>query len=247
MISRRLVDLADATWAVSLGCDVNLVRQPGAHLVPGGAGFRGFNAVYMARIHHTVLVYCPEGLRPYAGDLLSGSTVDEVFTRRTLERIAGGQLEAVQGPAWHGFVDDEHFIASTHPEGVRLAWDDTRLAELSQACGEESWAEAGFSAMESAVYGLVIKGQLVAAGIMRPFRGQLADVGLITHPDHRGQGLARRLASRMITDALPDAQVVRYRALTTNAPSLALARSLGFVGRGQNLFGRLRELPVGRR
>ena len=60
------------------------------------------------------------------------------------------------------------------------------------------------------------------------------------HPSAaRGRGLATRLAVRIIRDALPTAGIVRYRALNTNAPSLAIARSLGFAGYGQNLVARL--------
>jgi hypothetical protein len=40
-------------------------------------------------------------------------------------------------------------------------------------------------------------------------------------------------------DALPTAGIIRYRALVTNSPSLAIARSLGFAGCGQNLIARL--------
>jgi hypothetical protein len=35
------------------------------------------------------------------------------------------------------------------------------------------------------------------------------------------------------------AGIIRYRALATNSPSLAIARSLGFAGCGQNLIARL--------
>jgi hypothetical protein len=47
------------------------------------------------------------------------------------------------------------------------------------------------------------------------------------------------MAVRMITDALPGAGLIRYRALASNTPSLAIARSLGFAGCGQNLMARL--------
>jgi hypothetical protein len=42
----------------------------------------------------------------------------------------------------------------------------------------------------------------------------------------------------MISEALPTAGLIRYRALVTNSPSLAIARSLGFTGYGQNLVAR---------
>lgn len=114
---------------------------------------------------------------------------------------------------------------------------------MRKDCGEEEWAAAGFIFDRGLVYTLERMGKVVAAGNLTPFRAQFADVGLITHPDHRGQGLAKRLASRMITDTLP-AGVVRYRALRANAPSIAVAQSLGFVARGENLVARLREEAV---
>jgi hypothetical protein len=43
----------------------------------------------------------------------------------------------------------------------------------------------------------------------------------------------------MIEDALPAAGLIRYRALVTNAPSLAIARSPGFRGYGHNLVARV--------
>jgi hypothetical protein len=54
-----------------------------------------------------------------------------------------------------------------------------------------------------------------------------------------GRGLAKKIAVQMIGDALPAAGIIRYRALATNSPSLAIARSLGFAGQGQNLIARL--------
>ncbi|MGI8807955.1 MAG: GNAT family N-acetyltransferase [Acidimicrobiales bacterium] len=235
----RLVELADAVWAESLGCATGLLRTPGAHLVPGGAGFAGYDAVYMVRLDLTTLVYCPEPLRPVAQAVLDDTPADEVFTARTCERIAQGRAGSVHGPAWHGFVDDEHLRAASRPEGGRLHLDDDRLAHLRRACGDDEWTEGGFVFDHGLLYGVEMDGQLVAAGNMTPFRGRLADVGLITRPSHRGRGVAGRLASRMIADALPEAGVVRYRSRTANAASLAVARALGFVGRGENIVARL--------
>ena len=88
------------------------------------------------------------------------------------------------------------------------------------------------------LYGIEEDG-LVAAGNLTLFRGHPADVGLLTHPAARGRGLAKKIAVQMIGDALPTAGINRYRALATNSPSLAIARSLGFAGYGQNLIARL--------
>lgn len=238
VIDGRLRDVVDAAWAEALGCNQRIVRTPGSHLVRGGPGFEGYNAVYVARIDDAVLVYCPESLQAAALEVLAGCNPDDVFTGRTLERIAGDRVKVILGPGSHSFVD-RHRITQISPEGQRLSATDDRLAALHRACGDEEWAEAGFIFDWGVVYAIESAGEVIAAGSMTPFRGRLADVGLITHPDHRGRGCAKRLASRMIADALPDAEVVRYRALTNNAPSVAVARSLGFVTRGENLVARL--------
>jgi L-amino acid N-acyltransferase YncA len=89
------------------------------------------------------------------------------------------------------------------------------------------------------IYGIEQDGCLAAAGNLTLFRGYPADVSLLTRPAARGRGLAKQLAVQMIADALPATGIIRYRALVTNSPSLAIARSLGFVGCGQNLIARL--------
>jgi RimJ/RimL family protein N-acetyltransferase len=80
---------------------------------------------------------------------------------------------------------------------------------------------------------------LAAGGNLTPFRGHPADTGLLTHPAARGRGLAKQIAVQMIQDALSAAGIIRYRALISNSPSLAIARALGFAGCGQNLIARL--------
>ena len=50
MAGGELEAAAAAAWAEALGCDLRLLGEPGAHMVPGGAGLRGRNAVYMARV-----------------------------------------------------------------------------------------------------------------------------------------------------------------------------------------------------
>lgn len=62
-----------------------------------------------------------------------------------------------------------------------------------------------------------------------------ADVGLVTHPDHRGRGHGLRLALDMTTAALDHTDVVRYRALATNHASLAVAARAGFEPYGENV------------
>jgi hypothetical protein len=198
MVGGELEAAAAAAWAEALGCDLRLLGEPGAHMVPGGAPLRGRNAVYMAGVRAAVLVYCPGRLRPRAAAVLASTRPGHLLTPGACARIAGVGEAQILGPSWHGFAD---------PDGV--------------------------------LYGIEENGRLAAAGNLTLFRGYPADVGLLTHPAGQGRGLATKIAVQMIRDALPAAGIIRYRSLATNSPSLAIARSLGFAGYGQNLIARL--------
>lgn len=242
MAGPELTTAAARAWAAALGCDPRLLSEPGAHLVPGGDRLRGFPGIYLASIGPAVLVYCPAGLRRRAAAQLTTIPPGDLFTARTcaiLAGLAGRGEPQVHGPSWHGFTDAGHFRPARPAAGRRVDRGDPLLAGLRASCGDGEWAEGGFADPDGVVYGIEQEGRLAAAGNLTPFLGHPADVGLLTHPAARGRGLATRLAVRMITDALPAAGLIRYRALASNAPSLAIARSLGFAGHGQNLMARL--------
>ena len=239
MASELLEAAAAAAWAEALGCDTRLPGEPGAHLVHGGPLLRDLNGVYIASLGAAVLVYCPGSLRRHAAAVLASTSPNDLFTAATCAAIAGIDPVHVLGPSWHGFTDAAHFTPAGPAAGRRLDRSDPLLAGLRAACGEAEWAEGGFADPKGVIYGIEEDGRLMAAGNLTPFRGYPADVGLLSHPDARGRGFARRIASQMISDALPAAGIIRYRALTTNSPSLAIARSLGFAGYGRNLIARL--------
>ncbi len=242
MTGLELTTAAARTWAAALGCAPGLLGEPGAHLVPGGAQLRRFPGVYLASLGPAVLVYCPDRLRGHAAAVLAATPPGEMFTARTCASLAGPAGAAkpqVHGPSWHGFTDAAHFRPAVPAAGRRLDRADPLLAGLRADCGDDEWAESGFTDPAGVVYGIEQDGRLAAGGNLTPFGGHPADVGLLTHPAARGQGLARRIAVRMITDGLPAAGLVRYRALTSNTPSLDIARALGFAGYGQNFMARL--------
>ena len=143
-------------------------------------------------------------------------------------------------PYRYAFVDTDHFRPAEHPAGSPVSPDDPALEELRSACGEDDWAESGFAdASHAPLYGIKSDRQLVAAGNLGLYRSRRADIGVLVHPAHRGQGLARRLVSHMAADVLAEVGVLRYSAALTNPASLSVADALGFVPRGEQIAVRL--------
>ena len=54
-------------------------------------------------------------------------------------------------------------------------------------------------------------------------------LGVLTHPRHRGRGLARAVVAAAAQAGLGRRAVVQYRAWRANAASIAVARRTGFV------------------
>jgi predicted GNAT family acetyltransferase len=78
--------------------------------------------------------------------------------------------------------------------------------------------------------GIRIKGRLAAmAGERMRFPGYVEVSGVCTHPDFRGQGLARRLSAAVTAAIQQRGEQPFLHAWTTNTAAIALYKSLGFV------------------
>jgi GNAT superfamily N-acetyltransferase len=125
--------------------------------------------------------------------------------------------------------------------GVRLLTGDDdaeRLDTLRAACEPREWSESGFAgehALPPVLFGTFRDGGLAAAATLSEWRGRPSDVCVLTHPEHRRDGLATTLAAAASRHALERGGLARYRAAVTNKPSLAIAHRLGYQEYGRNL------------
>jgi hypothetical protein len=230
----------DDFWADALGCERALLHEPGVHVVGGGQELAAYRGLYLLRLDATLLVFAPPTVRAQVETRVGDARGDPLglFTRDGAARLADG-AGRVLGPSRHHYADRAHVVA--RDDAVReLSGDDLPLVDgLRQACSDGDWEEGGFGHAPARRFGVVEREVLVAAGSLTEWRGTFSDVGLVTHPAHRARGHARSLTRAMTRRALQTTDVVRYRALTTNAASLAVARGEGFAPYGENLAVRL--------
>jgi RimJ/RimL family protein N-acetyltransferase len=81
-------------------------------------------------------------------------------------------------------------------------------------------------------------GRLVAAAQYAADHGT-AGIGVVSHPDHRGEGNATLAVSLATTHALAARLVPEYRTLEEWSSSVALAERLGFERVGRSLLVKL--------
>jgi len=144
------------------------------------------------------------------------------------------------GPSRHHYLERGDAFAPDPEVRPVTAIDD--VAALRAAVGDDDWHEGGFGDELADDDRWWVLGDGLAAGNMTDVPGVgPTDVGLVTHPDARGRGLAERVARHMLWWAFTEQghELARYRALTTNTASLRVAEKLGFSSFGTNVAVRL--------
>lgn len=129
------------------------------------------------------------------------------------------------GPSVHAY------LTSAPPSVPQVqAVSQDALVDLESEVLEGEWTESGFAGLVEGdlCFALMEGSRIVAAANLTDFAGKPRDVGLLVTPDARGRGLGRLVAQHAAAYAVRHHGIARWRARVDNAPSLAVARSLGF-------------------
>lgn len=190
-----------------------------------------YPGVFVVGRNDAVHVTAPDFLLDQVTAAVAARCVDELLSGEWWERMLGCTYE-VRGPAIHHYLDhpvhaDAVASASAPAATLRMAAPDD-LAALRAAVGEVEWEEAGFEDEPAVVFAVEVAGEVVAASNLSSFDDMTADLGVLTHPAHRGRGLGARAAAAAADLSVEQNRLARWVARVDNAPSMALARRLGF-------------------
>lgn len=147
-----------------------------------------------------------------------------------VEAFFGQRVAARVGPAFVGYTDPKHFrqVSSGRTRGL-TAQDEEAVNTLREACAVEEWEHGGSEFRPTAMAGAFEGHKLAALASYQIWGKQIAHIAVVTHPTFRGLGYATAAASRLTQMVLERTLVPQYRTLEANAPSMAIARRLGFV------------------
>ncbi|MEM7028206.1 MAG: GNAT family N-acetyltransferase [Chloroflexota bacterium] len=109
-----------------------------------------------------------------------------------------------------------------------LLEDSHHLEALKAACSNDDIESADIAIDNEVVWGCFHNAQLVSVASMYKVWGGFADVGILTHPAFRGQGVGKATVSAICTYLLAQNEVVLYRYEIRNKGSGKIARALGF-------------------
>lgn len=158
--------------------------------------------------------------------------------RTRVDDTTAARLSGTGDDSDHAFIFYLTAAARAALEAETRHEQSRRLTTADQAAFDEFIAQAPAADVEEAyveldhwlVFGTFIDGRLVSAASAYPWDGtRLADIGVITDPDFRGQGLGGATVRAISAAALERGHEPQYRCQYDNAPSTALARATGFT------------------
>lgn len=153
------------------------------------------------------------------------------------EAIANVGIE-MNGPDHLFFLPSEKklelYRSANAPHVRQLTKDDAAaFSEFEDSASEQDRDDAYVELGHWVVFGAFDGGSLIAAGSAYPFDNEpLADFGVLTLCNYRGQGHATEIVSAMARYALARGFEPQYRCQLDNLGSIALARKTGFVELG---------------
>jgi GNAT superfamily N-acetyltransferase len=209
----------------------------GAHAPP----LEGFRGVYVWMREEGCVISAPQDLLMDIASCAGGRSLAEVIEGGALASVLGDRVERMIGPAVISYADTTDFILHDE-QGARplIPSDDDALRALSEEVGEDAWENSNIAFDRVPVFGIYDQHKLVAAASYERWGERILHVGILTHPEHRGQGLGLGVAAATVTHALEAGGIAQYQTLEANEPSMRIADKLGFKRYCRTLVFRLR-------
>ena len=218
--------------AARYDCDVEDFTRPGAHIKVWHHADRRL----MLTFHHddSLLVETSDELADRIEAWLESRETqvvhfDELTQRFAPESSRGAPTERVL------YLHPDRFRPKLDADVRRLTEDDSpALTDLHRACPLLDQRMANINIDHPAVFGKFQGDQLIAvASFIESDFDNIADVGVLVHPDHRGQGHGQTVVSALAEHGLNTGRIVQYWRLDVNTSSANIADRLGFSEYGR--------------
>lgn len=219
----------DSYWAKELGVSVEQLNQPGVVMVSEErGGFEGYPGVLFFRRNDTLIVSAEPGAASVISRSLGDLSPAAVEDIGLLRQVVGVEPRRVIGPAFQGFVTSGQFRRPVATQEMATTELPTVESQLGAVCDEAEWEASGLAGVTGALAVALDDDTVVAAAGLRNREERVVDPCVLTHPDHRGRGLATGLVACVTARALKRGDLVVYQTLMSNQAAVRIAYQLGF-------------------
>jgi GNAT superfamily N-acetyltransferase len=231
----------DAHWSGLLGRDLADIPAGRCVVTPHPQALASYRGIYAWSRGDACVVSAPPEFVRQTAEVAGGKSPADVIDSDALPSALREELESIVGPAVVSYADHSDFVPVDEMGARPLTPSDIpALRQLSRDAGAEAWENSGISFDRVPILGIYDQHILVAAASYERWGERILHVGVVTHPEHRGKGFGRGVASATTAHALEAGGIAQWQTLETNTPSLAIAKKLGYQPYCRTLAIRLR-------
>jgi RimJ/RimL family protein N-acetyltransferase len=236
----KQLDAITDFWASSLGCHPKSLVLPGLTVCRGNAR-SDHEEVLVFRRDQAYVVLVEEKTETRATytsvlDALRDIALDAVLDRAFWNQSLGPRSATIVGPAYVGYLYDGEFVPHQGASARALTDQDLEaLQRFAARCLAIEWKHSGIEFDRQPIFGFLAEGEIVSAASFKIWGGVIAHIGVISDPSQRGKGFGKATVSAACVEAMGRGLIPQYQTLKSNAPSLEIARALGFQEYGTRL------------
>ena len=242
---RQVLDVADRCWARDFACQPRDLRPTATRVQEHSGDLVGASRIWILAVGPFPLVSLPPGAMGILGERARDWTRSLIADTPALrEEIRPYQADKIIGPAMIGYGTSKTLALSRAAEARRLTPEDAEaVARLRVLCSDEEWDHGGSGHQEVPTFGCFNNdGDLAALAGYKTWSQEIAHISIVGAPGQRGRGLATAAVACAAQHALGAGLLPQYRTLVANAPSMGIAKRLGFVEYGFSISVRLRAV-----
>lgn len=212
-------------WANRLNCLPNVFEQSGTLVLPCKQP-PDYPHIIITRTSKQAIVNVPPEMVKLVTDKLDIAQI--VTAEEMMVVLADEEIEF----GWRDFIWYFPPQVNLPPPDSRVqllsSSDQPNLDELLSACSEEDRELGNVTLDQEFPLGLFENNNLLAVAAFIFDGDAIADVGVITHPHHRGTGLGKSIVLELVRYGIEHGRIIQYTAQEQNVGSKRLAESIGF-------------------
>ena len=219
----------DQWWAERMGVPVSTLWQTGV-TVSTHAGLGDFNGIAVSHRDKSVHVLLPDWADAKLADRIRKRDPSELLDRKFWLHFGPLDGRSVSALMVHSYTDQQ----LDAPKGVEQIVPSD-IADWEGIVSRKKWEASGFAGKVKHAFAIRSGDAIAAASGLTKFMGGSSNVGVLTHPAHRGKGFATRVARAATAYAVQSEGIARFRFDADNARSRSLARALTFEAYSEQL------------
>lgn len=213
------LDQAIEGWAGRLEVDLASLENSGLTLIPR----EGSYGITTLKFFDSIVAICQPALLSILSPL---SPVDLLNMSLLLKNLNGYKVNPI-GIASISYADSGTLKKSPHFD-IAHEGNVQEVESILSVCTEGEQEESGVATMPFIFIADSIAGKPGAVAGYEVWNDKIAQLGVLTKPEHRGQGLASSAAHAAAKAALDTGLIPQWRCQIGNVSSYRLSQKLGF-------------------